>query len=104
MSAPAPYGPAPAPRTTVAAPMVAGGSAVQITQPPKGSFCGTPSSVTSARPAPEPATARSDSPCVVGFAPSVEVRRKSETPGTLFSASSSVVAAAIRAGSTTAVE
>ena len=37
----------------------------QITQPPKGSFRGTPSNVTSARPAPDGAMALSDNPCVV---------------------------------------
>ena len=89
MSAPAPYGPAPAPRTMVAPSSPSDGSAVQITQPPKGSFTGAPSSVTSARPAPEPAMARSDTPCVVGLAPALEPRRNSDTPGAVSSAWSS---------------
>ena len=54
---------------------------VQITQPPNGSFCGTPSRVTSARLAPEPAMPRSETPWVVGLAPRLEVRRNSEKPG-----------------------
>ena len=50
---------------------------------------GAPSSVTSARPAPEPAMARSETPWVVGLAESEVVRRNSETPGVLSSAWSS---------------
>ena len=38
----------------------------QITQPPKGSFSGTPSSVTSVRPAPDGAMARSEMPWAPG--------------------------------------
>ena len=84
--------------------MVSGGSPVQITQPPNGSFCGTPSSVTSARLAPEPAMPRSDTPCVVGLAPRLEVRRKSEKPGTEASASSSRSLIFSTGGSTATIE
>ena len=62
------------------------GSADQITQPPNGSFTGAPSRVTRARPAPDPAMARSETPWVVGLADSDVVRRKSDTPGTVSSA------------------
>jgi hypothetical protein len=57
-----------------------------MTQPPNGSFTGAPSRVTRARPAPDPAMARSDTPWVVGLAESEVVRRNSETPGALSSA------------------
>ena len=60
-----------------------------MTQPPKGSFRGTPSSVTSARPAPDGAMALSDNPCVVGLAAELEVRRNRDTAGTVRNASSS---------------
>src|SRR5579859_8090060 len=70
--------------------MSSGGNRVQMSHPPKGSFWGTPSSVTSARLAPDPAIPRRDTPCDVGFAPKLEVRRKSETPGTCARASSSL--------------
>ena len=62
------------------------GRAVQITQPPNGSFTGAPSRVTSARPAPEPAMLRRETPWVVGLAESEVVRRNSDTPGALSSA------------------
>src|SRR5512139_4235374 len=65
------------------------GSALQITQPPKGSFCGTPSSVTRARPAPEGAMERNETPCVVGLADRLELRRNSDSPGTCDKAMSS---------------
>src|SRR6478752_9563207 len=86
--APAPYGPAPAPRITSAPPMSSYGNWVQITQPPKGSLSGIPSSITRARPAPEGAIARSETPCVVALALLLTVRRKSDNPGTCSSASS----------------
>jgi len=82
VNAPAPYGPAPAPRTISARATSSGGSELQITQPPNGSFCGTPSSVTNARPAPDGAMERSETPCTVGFADNEELRRNSESPGT----------------------
>src|ERR1700712_4955389 len=84
--------------------MSSGGSADQITQPPNGSFCGTPSSVTSARPAPDGAMARSDTPCVVGLADSDESRRDSDSPGTCSSAVSSSVAPRISAARNVATE
>ncbi len=65
------------------------GSEVQITQPPKGSFCGTPSRVTRARPAPDGAIERRVTPWVVGFSAALEVRRNSEMPGTCWIARSS---------------
>jgi hypothetical protein len=64
---------------------------LQITQPPKGSFSGTPSSVTSVRPAPDGAMARSEMPWVVGLAARLEVRRNRLTAGTDLKASSSRV-------------
>ncbi len=64
----------------------------QITQPPKGSFSGTPSSVTSVRPAPDGAMARRLIPWVVGLAARLEVRRNRDTAGTVARASSSRVA------------
>ncbi|MNQ57276.1 hypothetical protein D3C85_714240 [compost metagenome] len=71
--------------------MLSVGVWLQITQPPNGSFNGTPSSVTSARPAPEGAMARKDIPCVVGLAARLEVRRNRDTAGTVARASSSRV-------------
>src|SRR5579884_2846399 len=54
----------------------------QYTQPPKGSFSGMPSQITRVRLAPEPPTPRRDTPCVVGFATMLDVRRNSVKPGT----------------------
>src|SRR5687767_6518385 len=68
--------------------MASAGSEDQITQPPNGSCCGTPSRVTRVRPAPEPTMPRSDTPWVVGFAPKLEVRRNVERLGTCLSATS----------------
>lgn len=71
------------------------GSPVHSTQPPNGSFCGTPSSSTSARLAPEPAIERTLIPWVVGFEAWLEVRLNSCTPGVAVSASSRRGAVAI---------
>jgi hypothetical protein len=65
-----------------------GASCDQITQPPNGSFSGTPSRVTRVRPAPDGAMARRLIPWVVGLADRLEVRRNSETPGVWLTASS----------------
>ena len=59
-----------------------------MTQPPNGSFSGTPSSSTSVRPAPDGAMALSEIPCVVGLAAALLVRRNSDTAGTDRNASS----------------
>src|SRR3989442_11755888 len=69
--------------------MASGGRAVQMIQPPNGSFCGAPSRVTRARPAPDGAMARREMPWVVGLAARLEVRRKRPAPGTAVSTSSS---------------
>src|SRR3954465_7432733 len=69
--------------------MTSEGKELQMIQPPKGSFCGTPSSVTRARPAPEPAMERSDTPCTEGLADRLELRRNKERPGTWRNAASS---------------
>jgi len=58
--------------------MSSAGSELQITQLPNGSFCGTPSSVTSALPAPDGAIDLRLMPCVVGLAESELSRRKSD--------------------------
>src|SRR3569833_4018232 len=68
--------------------MASVGMAVQITQLPKGSFCGTPSTVTRARPAAVGPIERSDTPWVVGWAPAEEPRRNRDTPGVVSSARS----------------
>ncbi len=54
-----------------------GANCDQITQPPNGSFSGTPSRVTRVRPAPDGAMARRLIPWVVGLADRLEVRRNS---------------------------
>src|ERR1700744_3349068 len=61
---------------------------VQITQLPKGSFCGTPSTVTRARPAAVGPIERSDTPWVVGLAPAEAPRRNRDRPGEVSSARS----------------
>ncbi len=61
---------------------VFGRNALQMTHPPNGSLTGTPSSITSARPAPEGAMLRSEMPSVVALALRLEERRNSDTPGT----------------------
>src|SRR5688572_3522572 len=50
------------------------------TQPPNGSFSGTPSRRTAVRLAPLAPTPRSETPCVVGFALRLLERRKIENP------------------------
>src|SRR5262245_37454197 len=65
----------------------------QYTQLPNGSFSGTPSASTSVRLDPDPATPRSVTPCVVGFATRDEDRRNSVNPGVERSASSKAPAA-----------
>src|SRR6185312_905477 len=62
--------------------MSSGGSDVHTTQPPKGSFCGTPSRVTSARPAPEAPMERSETPWPVALVETLLLRRNKESPGT----------------------
>ena len=88
VSAPAPYAPAPAPRTILTPSSPSGRRDDQMTHPPNGSFTGTPSRVTRARPAPEGAILLSEIPWIVGLAPSLPVRLNSETPGTDFRAAS----------------
>lgn len=76
----------------------------QITQPPKGSFMGTPSSVTRVRPAPDGAMARKEMPWVVGLAARLEVRRNKDTAGTALRPSSSRSARASAASSSRMTE
>src|SRR5690606_877284 len=61
----------------------------QISQPPNGAFIGTPSRVTSARPAPDGAMARRLMPWVVGLAAALPARRNRLTAGVAVGASSS---------------
>src|SRR5690348_15374090 len=63
---------------------------LQYTHPPNGSFNGTPSYKTRARLAPLAPMPRNETPCEVGLAMRLPLRRKSEKPATFLSVSSSV--------------
>jgi hypothetical protein len=80
--------PEPPPRTTSIRSIAVTGTRFQYTQPPNGSFSGTPSASTRARLAPEAARPRRPAPCVVGLATRDEDRRNREKPGTARNASS----------------
>src|SRR4029077_395936 len=82
-SALAPYRSEAPPRSTSILSIAARGTLPHSIQPPKGSFNGISSSRTPARDAPLPPTPRSETPCAVGLAARLSVRRKSVKPGTL---------------------
>src|ERR1700761_3935865 len=84
--------------------MASVGMLVQITQLPKGSFIGTPSTVTRARPAAVGPIERSDTPWVVGLAPAEEPRRNRDRPGEVSSARSSRGRVCRALGSTLTIE
>src|SRR2546430_7781528 len=66
--------------------MSSAGSEDHTTQLPNGSFCGTPSSVTSARPAPEAPIERNETDCAKTLVDRLLRRVNSDSPGTCFSA------------------
>src|ERR1700751_5234069 len=68
--------------------MNAGSRRVQSTHPPNGSLIGMLSHRTRVRLAPVDPVARSETPCVVGFATTLELRRNKLNPGTCRSRSS----------------
>jgi hypothetical protein len=71
-----PQAEAPPPGTISAPESESRGTRLQGTQPPKGSFSGTPSRRTSERLAPLGPRPRSETPCEVGFAVMLSLRRK----------------------------
>jgi hypothetical protein len=80
-TASAPYRSLTPPRTTSMRSMAAWGTRPQYTQPPNGSFNGTPPASTSVRLAPDADRPRNVTPCVVGLALRDEERRNSVKPG-----------------------
>ena len=88
-SAPGPLAPLPPPRTTRIRPSRRGSKAGQAIQPPNGSVCGTPSSISSARLEALPPSARRVAPWLVGLAVRASERRNCWKPGTSRSTSSS---------------
>jgi hypothetical protein len=94
----------PPPRVTRMRSTACGSSALKAIQPPNGSVRGTPSRVTSVRPAPDGAIARRLMPWVVGLEARLDVRRNSDTAGTVARASSSRLARSSTCGSSRMTE
>ena len=86
--APLPSTPDPPPRVTLMRPSLSGAKAGHVTQPPKGSVCGTPSSNKSARDEALPPRPLSVAPWLVALADRASLRRNCVRPAISFSASS----------------
>ena len=85
-----PYRAEPPPRTTSMRSMLSNGTLLQYTHPPKGSFNGTPSNKTRVLLTPLGPMPRRDTPCVVGLATRLLLRRNKLKPGTSRNRSSTV--------------
>src|SRR5688572_26749499 len=95
-SAALPQAVAPPPRTSSAPARASRGTLLQATQPPNGSLSGTPSSSTSERLAPLGPRPRSETPCAVGLALRLSLRRKRLKAGRARRVPSSVVTGVVR--------